>query len=818
MYFFDLEDYSPRCRTKEDIINDGGRVVENDNGTVTVFIQTTDGLVSQPLTKPCCETLGSVKGEAGIEYLYTFDIDTQECRWSSGCDNSTKPFKVVMNPLGNDGVIFNTNQTNNEKCTLRISFDYLFQIDCDDFMARLREANSTQGQDPRTLELISSLQSQQENCQRTLESLQTQLVVLHNELEATPFVIQCTNSVVVNVRDPIRYQTPIKPRGNLDVGFGTTRMMPVPNHSTTTYCLTDLGLQSWSNILGNNDYVTWFNSNGTNTTMYTCEDVDNLVTQDNFSGDLLGTCNVSLTARDEIWKEIVNIQKQILELEKNCERITSQLTELLPDVACSTVSEILETLNVAMTLDMVNPSTGALEAVYEQTLLNIGLGNLPTYLTSTTPNTGFYTTGTTGNTNCQNVGANLYQELLPSFPNSGTTEIQNLIINSFNSTWLQYETDITDQTLLDMIYNEKIKISFLVKDCCVNFGILVDRIKLTKICENVDNVTFDITKNPSFDMIRVIDNKKSWLANEDFEHREFELKFRDTQYDINNYKLVINTKEVDLDINPANAIEQDVFCYIRDNECLLECTNMSGATYNIIDIDSETCGDNCSVNLKDMMSTPMSEITTLEEFKEVFSSELIDVKHWKTQSSYPTLRLLYDRYLNSTKYCDTTSSMFNYNDMINFSELVGTYWVDLIEQVVPSTTIWGSTYIYGNTIFDQQKFQYKKYSLFYCELPYFGGDVVSPATGWTNDVEVIWESIENHNYDSVSGSTTGDTTTPIDILPTESGGIKEPRCTGVGVIQTNCDSEFIGNISVMGETFNDDSSQIHGNYQIFNTK
>ncbi len=242
-------------------------------------------------------------------------------------------------------------------------------------------------------------------------------------------------------------------------------------------------------------------------------------------------------------------------------------------------------------------------------------------------------------------------------------------------------------------------------------------------------------------------------------------------------------------------------------------TIISGGTYNIVDIDAETCGDNCSIDIKGMLSTPMSAITTLDEFRLVFSNELIDVKHWKTQTTYPTLRLVYDRYLNSTNYCDTTSSKFNYLEMIKFSELVGTYWVDLIEQVIPSTTIWGSTYVYGNTIFDQQKFTYKKYSLFNCNLPNFGGDVVSPSSGWTDNVQVEWEILpDDIRYDS-SGTTTG-TTGSTNTIPSQFSNIiyqrRTPKglsiipapatCNGVGIVQINCGSEFIGRIVDYSET------------------
>jgi len=46
---------------------------------------------------------------------------------------------------------------------------------------------------------------------------------------------------------------------------------------------------------------------------------------------------------------------------------------------------------------------------------------------------------------------------------------------------------------------------------------------------------------------------------------------------------------------------------------------------------------------------------------------------------------------------------------------IGDYWLDLLEQVVPATTIWegcdNSGKIFRNTIFDQNKFNYKKYNL-----------------------------------------------------------------------------------------------------------
>jgi hypothetical protein len=62
---------------------------------------------------------------------------------------------------------------------------------------------------------------------------------------------------------------------------------------------------------------------------------------------------------------------------------------------------------------------------------------------------------------------------------------------------------------------------------------------------------------------------------------------RQTNYNINDTRLVLNSKEVDLDISIASGIEHDVWCYIVDNPCLL-----SGVS---------TCNDcttNCCGNIR----------------------------------------------------------------------------------------------------------------------------------------------------------------------------------------------------------------------------
>ena len=120
------------------------------------------------------------------------------------------------------------------------------------------------------------------------------------------------------------------------------------------------------------------------------------------------------------------------------------------------------------------------------------------------------------------------------------------------------------------------------------------------------------------------------------------------------------------------------------------------------------CGDNLTIDFDKLTTEPLSGASTNEKFDLMMNTELVDAKNRKTLSSYPTLRALYDRYFQNK------TTPYNYESMDNVSKLIDNNWIDVIEQLVPATTIWGSVKVYSNTVFDQQKFTYKKGSLFTC--------------------------------------------------------------------------------------------------------
>jgi hypothetical protein len=164
----------------------------------------------------------------------------------------------------------------------------------------------------------------------------------------------------------------------------------------------------------------------------------------------------------------------------------------------------------------------------------------------------------------------------------------------------------------------------------------------------------------------------------------------------------------------------------------------------------------------------------------------IDVKSRKILSGYPTLRAIYDRYMNSGKYCAKPSLAFDYYKMDEFSNLITTYWDDLIEQVIPSTTLWGSIKVYTNTFFDQQKLKYKPYSSIFCNDPLNAIGVPSPINGSSGQcatVEVTTRNIPTGNVPTTALNTGSNITT----------------FNRVCLSQFNYGSEFVGNVNVISD-------------------
>tara|TARA_R110000782_G_scaffold21299_1_gene57356 strand:- start:46472 stop:50407 length:3936 start_codon:yes stop_codon:yes gene_type:complete len=864
-----------KCLTEREIISNGGYLITNPDGSVSVFNNDPrTGLYPVQLNLYCCKALND---------NFYFDINTQTCRWAEPqlCSFG-EPINLIVNPKGNDGSLFYVDVEDNETCSLKISFDYLLKVKCED-LSRL----STPTKNLLTKE--SNRQINETNLEIggitvDIENLSNQIFNLNEEWTNTPYSIHCdtyvlnqikkeTINVVSNdlkvVSDTLCYAYSFysvvggtifwtdcdgnqksvfintnstylipcakvgsvigdgtitmleacnttskftafdnsgfnKPETGLNLDINSQELPSIINYTMVNLCLTEYGLQIWASILGPINYQQFIIGNENS---YTCDNIYTLVNQTWPNGQVVDNCDIPfgtksnlLTEINKLMVDLVNLNESLTQKQGTLINIQDNLTNVLDGGKCRTPIEAFEALDIEMHLDVVGDNN-TLTSVSGYTLFPaIGAGNLYNYL-STSGDSGFYVCG---DPNINDVGLS---ECTPLSLNTGIVEIPNvsscnLLINglmgdllvestlnsldelsqnitdsAFASNWLSYSTTITDPIAIAQIANKKIKLSFKIKYSCVDFCLLLDNLVLDKSCTTISKTEIIIPKSPGFDFKRVIDNKKSWVDTTTTTNREFHIgKFddsnsiRQTNYSLNDERLILNTKEIDLDISVASAIETDVWCFLNDNPNLLSGSTGSTCTGN-------TCGDNFNINA--LATQAISGVTTIEGFETLIISEFIDVKNRQTISSYATLRAIYERYLNSGAYVGNISSAFNYQNMDKFAGLIGNYWIDLIEQVVPSTTIWGSVKIHTNTIFDEQKFKYKAYSTFLCNKPINNGYVLSPINGVNGEV-----AYPNVVYKTLAPSNTS-------VRP------KVFKCNEVHIVQMNSGSEFISFIDVV---------------------
>ena len=545
------------------------------------------------------------------------------------------------------------------------------------------------------------------------------------------------NVGVINTNDTIPNNTPPPPpfawQWKLTPYFNEVQ---APTNRVTrggvSYCLTERGLNVWKSILGENSYDIYINEFGCNTTtIYTQADFDNflksvnsellknsaLSTPDFYIETKQGTCDKK-NANDSI----ADITLQLTKPNADLIRLNGELKTLKDDLATLNVSigsieaiTNLENLKVFLNLEYYNTEHKKYEIALEDSIFDIGTGNLLSFILNDSPNTGILISGVTaggilapssdsGNTQtfCD-VGRGefikqLYLQQYKGVYDDPVTPAEQLDFNKkmnnwYNSSWLYYDK-IIESDIAEIIKNKKIRISLRIENCCLDLCVLTDNIGLTKICESLDNQEIIVSKSPQFEIEKVLDNKKSWVSYTENTSREHDLQFRETQYNIDDYRLTINTKEIDLKIDGSNAIEEDVLYNV---DCLL-----SGAT------GAPSCK---TIDLDVFLTTELATINNVDEFRKAITSELIDVKSRQTLSSYPTLRLLYERYLGYCTDCNKNNNKFTYASMDTFIDLIGKHWVDLAEQFVPATTIWGATDVYRNAVFHQQKHIYRRSNL-----------------------------------------------------------------------------------------------------------
>jgi hypothetical protein len=208
-----------------------------------------------------------------------------------------------------------------------------------------------------------------------------------------------------------------------------------------------------------------------------------------------------------------------------------------------------------------------------------------------------------------------------------------------------------------------------------------------------------------FTLTKTIDNKKSWSTLETGLRRNSD--GNNSFYFVDDEKLVLNVKNVDLFLNPGQALVYDVWYTSSNYDYPIPASGLtiSGNCY---------CPTYLNPTILDStLIDPNPSQKTFFEFAQTFWQNMINVRdrqyvtNGKT-GGYPTLEYIYWKYLKSGEGNNAPNTDYTYQKMIDYIGGLGDYWIRLVEQMVPATTIWNTGVRYENSAFHRQKFVWRR--------------------------------------------------------------------------------------------------------------
>ena len=163
-----------------------------------------------------------------------------------------------------------------------------------------------------------------------------------------------------------------------------------------------------------------------------------------------------------------------------------------------------------------------------------------------------------------------------------------------------------------------------------------------------------------YDLMSRIDNKKVGVVND-----------LDT--------LTLNRKNLSVHLSPSQTIEYDIWRQSSNLEL----------TFGTL--------------------TPQTGFTFAEYLNDVLKNVLTNNNSMKFDRGYVILDEIYRDYINSLDI-----KPFEYTSLTEYIKKMSPYWIKVIEQFVPATTLWTGGVLVKNTIFNRSKYRYMR--------PNYGGD------------------------------------------------------------------------------------------------
>lgn len=209
---------------------------------------------------------------------------------------------------------------------------------------------------------------------------------------------------------------------------------------------------------------------------------------------------------------------------------------------------------------------------------------------------------------------------------------------------------------------------------------------------------FPNMENYGFEIKKIVDNQKSWDIQTEI--RKNNVTSAGVDYKTKDDRYVINTKNIELYMNMGQGITYDIWDMSVKYDYPIPSSGITTPYPSTLDIGATYIN-------------PKPKEKTFFEFAQNFYNNFINVRNRWTSSDgktggYPTLQSIFWKYLQSKETVGIPSNEYTYQKMIDFTLGIGDYWQRLVEQVVPSSTLWLTGQKMENSIFHRQKFVYRR--------------------------------------------------------------------------------------------------------------
>jgi hypothetical protein len=204
--------------------------------------------------------------------------------------------------------------------------------------------------------------------------------------------------------------------------------------------------------------------------------------------------------------------------------------------------------------------------------------------------------------------------------------------------------------------------------------------------------------NLGFNLREQIENKKSWTDSQIGLRVNREGGYNSYYY-ADDDSLVLNVKNIDLYMNPGQGTVYDVWSMSTKYGYPIP----NGSQYSPV----------YPANFSGASIVLQPNKETFFEFAQTFWRRMIDVRNRQYSTDgktggYPTLHSVFWKYLQSYETSGITNNNFTYQKLIDYIDGLGDYWIRLVEQMIPATTIWKTGTKYENNVFNRQKFVYRR--------------------------------------------------------------------------------------------------------------